>query len=209
MYVPTQFAMRELPHLLELIRSAPLGTLIVDAGHGFEANHLPFLHRAADSEYGVLCAHLPRANPVTGILAAGVRCLVIFGGPNGYISPSWYATKYEHGRVVPTWNYAVVHAHGRARLIDDEAWILGQLQDLTDANEANRSEPWSVSDAPEEFIAQQLRQLLGLEVTIDRLEGKLKASQNQPQRNQTSVLQALAEEQPGSGLDALMRSILA
>lgn len=209
MYIPKHFSEKKEDDLIELIRAAPLGVLVVNGPDGLEANHLPFIHRSCESGPGTLCAHIPRANPLSKSLSSGVSCLVIFTGPEGYISPSWYATKKDHGRAVPTWNYSAVHAHGKAIVVDDPNWILNQLNELTDQNESDREEPWAVSDAPEAYIQGRIVVgLVGVEVAIERIEGKIKASQNQPGRNQASVLKALAKEQPDSMMTQFMRKVL-
>ncbi len=206
MYTPSVFQETHVPTLLEMIRSAPLGTLIVASADGLEANHLPFVYDGDDGGRGTLRAHMPLANPLSTTLSASSACLVIFHGPEGYVSPSWYATKKKHGKVVPTWNYAVVHVHGSARLVEDAGWIGAQLDRLTQQAEAGKPEPWSVSDAPASFTGKLIDALVGIEVSIERLEGKIKASQNQPVENQASILAALA----GSDTDfsRLMRTTL-
>ncbi len=208
MYLPEHFAEHRLDSQLRFIHGAPLGTLVVSTESGLEANHIPFAHRNGVGEYGALCAHLPRANPLTTLLQDGTPALVIFHGPQGYVSPAWYATKAEHGRVVPTWNYAVVHAHGRARLIEDAGWVRAQLDELTGQMEACRSPRWSVSDAPAVFTEKLIGSLVGLEVRIDRLEGKVKASQNQPAANRRSILAALKTEQPDTAFSTFMHSVI-
>ncbi len=162
----------------------------------------------AGNDLGLLRAHIPRANPLSAQLESETDCLVIFHGPEGYVSPSWYATKKKDGKVVPTWNYCVAHAHGRIALVNDESWVKAQLHALTEQSEAPRNEPWQVSDAPQEYTERLVKSLVGLEVTIDELKGKFKLSQNQPEENQTSVLEAMATEQAGSALYASMNSVL-
>ena len=166
MHLPEHFAERRTASLLSLIRRAPLGTLVIAGENGFEANHIPFVHRSGENGYGTLCAHVPGVNPVIGMIPDETKALVIFHGPEGYVSPAWYATKRAHGRVVPTWNYAVVHAHGRARLIEDADWIRSQLDELTDQMEKHRDESWSVSDAPAAFTDGLFGSLVGLEIRI-------------------------------------------
>ena len=208
MYVPDHFEETDRSALLALIRDAPLGAFVINGNDGIEANHIPFVHRSSTNPDGVLWAHIPRANPLSTRVGDETRCLVVFCGPQGYVSPSWYATKNAHGRVVPTWNYAVVHAHGRARLVNDREWIREQLGILTGQMEAQRDDPWSVADAPDDFTRKLIDALVGLEVTVDRLVGKTKASQNQPEENQASVLRALGDEQPESAFSAWMQSVL-
>ena len=206
MYTPDAFREENASRLVEIIRSEPLGTLIVAGADGIEANHIPFVY---DSDgHGILQAHIPRANPLSKTLSAVTTCLVIFHGANGYLSPSWYATKRAHGKVVPTWNYAVVHVHGRARLVEESDWILDQLHTLTRQSEHENPEPWSVSDAPVEFIDKLLNSLVGIEISIDRIEGKTKASQNQPAENQQSILAALDRTHADTDFGRLMRTTL-
>ena len=210
LYVPKPFEENNRGPQRALIERAPLGALVIHTEQGLVANHIPFVYREGRSngERDVLCAHIPRANPLSGQFDAAGACLVIFNGPDGYVSPSWYATKPEHGKVVPTWNYAVVHVHGHARIVDDEQWVANQIEALTDGHERPRSEPWTVADAPAEYTRALLKTLVGLEVQIERVEGKIKASQNQPERNRQSVLEALREEQPDTDFAQLMRSVL-
>jgi transcriptional regulator len=138
--------------------------------------------------HGTLRAHLARANRQWEDLAAGAECLVVFQGPQGYVSPGWYASKRAHGRVVPTWNYAVVQARGRPRVIEDAGWLRRQIAELTALREAERAEPWAVTDAPEPFVSAQIRGIVGVEIPIDRLEGKWKMSQNRPEADRSGVV---------------------
>lgn len=154
---PAHFREERLAVQHALIRSHSLGLLITAGPGGLQANYIPFLVAAEDSERGTLRAHLARANPQLEELAAVAECLVVFQGPQLYISPSLYATKRETGKVVPTWNYITVHAWGRPRVIDDAGWLRRQVDDLTNHNEASRADPWLVSDAPEPFVAAQSR----------------------------------------------------
>ncbi len=208
MYTPEHFAETDIDRLYALINRSTLGTLVINGDSGLEANHIPFVHRPDDDGPGLLCAHIPRANPLSLSLQQEQRCLVIFNGPDGYVTPSWYATKQKHGRVVPTWNYSVVHAHGSAVVIDDPDWIMQQINELTDHNESPRPEPWAVSDAPPAFTKALVSSLVGLQVSVSRLEGKIKASQNQPESNKQSIAQAMSEEQPDSALSEMMRPVL-
>lgn len=191
MYISSQFEQPDIQVMHELIRNRPLATLVTLGANGIDANHIP-LHLAPTPEpFGVLRGHIARANPLWRDLAADVETLAIFHGPDAYISPSWYATKQETGKVVPTWNYAVVHAYGTLRIIDDAAWVRAQLEALTQQNEAAFPEPWAVSDAPEEFTGKLIEAVVGVEMVITRLIGKWKVSQNQPPQNQRSVIQGL------------------
>jgi len=210
LYVPKAFEENDRGQQLAIIRQASLGALVIHTDEGLIANHIPFVYREGSPgvEPDVLCAHIPRANPLSSVLESARACLVIFNGPDGYVSPSWYATKPEHGKVVPTWNYAVVHVHGEVRTVDDEEWVADQIEQLTAEHEQSRNKPWAVTDAPPEYTQALRKAVVGLEVRIERIEGKIKASQNQPERNRQSVLEALREEQPDTHFSGLMRSVL-
>jgi transcriptional regulator len=146
---------------------------------------------------------MAKANDQFASLREGGEALAIFQGPQAYVSPSWYATKEEHGKVVPTWNYVVVQAWGTPRVIDDPEWLLTQIGALTASQEGGRREPWSVAEAPEAYIAAQLKGICGLEIPVSRIEGKWKASQNQPEANQRGVVEGLRE----SGAEAMARIV--
>lgn len=209
MYTPRIFEVKDLSQSLLLIGKNALGTLVVGTDDGFEVNHLPFVADIVNSNQVRLRAHIPRANSLGSMLAGGKKCVVTFNGADGYISPSWYATKKEHGKVVPTWNYSVVHVHGDITLVDDLDWVRQQLRALTEQHEAERVEPWALTDAPEDYIDKQLGALVGLQVLASSIEAKTKASQNQPKANQASILQALRSEQPDSDLHKLVAVALA
>jgi len=191
MYIPPLFR-EERPQVLHgLIRAHPLATLVTQGANGLTANLIPFILIPGDGGPDILRAHLARGNAQLDDLRAGGEALVIFQGPQAYISPSWYPTKREHGKVVPTWNYVVVQAWGRPRAIEAADWLLDQIGALTTLEEGGRAEPWSVADAPADFIAAQLRGIVGVELPIDRIEGKWKASQNQPEGNRKGVVDGL------------------
>lgn len=204
MYIPDSFNDNDPDALRERITAQPLGTLILNNADGMEANHIPFV-LAGEQQDERLIAHIPRANPLSR-LTGSHDALVIFHGPQGYISPSWYATKAEHGRVVPTWNYAVTHVYGQLRVVDDTRWVLDQIRQLTDQQEQHREAPWSVDDAPSDYTDKLARHLVGIEISIRRMEGKNKASQNQSDINQASVLKGL-ESEPASA--SLLRGMAA
>jgi len=194
MYIPPMFR-EERPEVLHgLIRAHPLATLITHGADGLTANLAPFILVPGDGGPDILRAHLARGNEQLEHLRQGSEALVIFQGPQAYVSPSWYPTKREHGKVVPTWNYVVVQAWGRPRVIEDAGWLLAQIGDLTTLQEAGRAEPWSVADAPAPFIESQLRGIVGIELPIDRIEGKWKVSQNQPEPNRNGVVEGLRGE---------------
>ena len=191
MYIPKHFEEPRIDVMHELMRARPLATLVTLSTGGLEANHIPIHLDDAPAPFGTLRGHVARANPMWLDLATDVEALAIFHGPDSYITPSWYATKKETGRVVPTWNYAVVHACGTLRVIDDAAWVRAQLEALTAHNEAGLAQPWAVSDAPHEYTEKLLEAIVGFEIAITRLSGKWKVSQNQPKQNQASVIEGL------------------
>jgi transcriptional regulator len=172
-----------------LIRSHPLGLLITAGSAGLIANPIPF-QLVEDGGHGTLRAHLSRANPQLADID-GADCLVVFQGPQAYVSPAWYVTKQETGKVVPTWNYMVVQAHGRGRRIEDPAWLRAQIEALTGAHEAGAAEPWAVDDAPADFIAAQIRGIVGVEIPVTQLDGKWKLSQNRSAADRAGVVEGL------------------
>ena len=194
MYRPPAFREDRLDVLHALIRAHPLATLVTAGAQGLSANLIPFTIDATRGDKGVLRAHLARANDQIAELGAVDEALVIFQGPETYITPSWYASKAEHGRVVPTWNYAVVQAWGRPVIMDDPAWIRVQIDELTHTQEDPRAKPWHVTDAPADFIVSQVKGIVGLEIPIARIEGKWKASQNRPMADREGVVTGLVSE---------------
>lgn len=201
MYQPRHFQEARPERWRELVARWPLASLVLATPDGLLANHLPLLWDPADDAgHGRLRGHLARANPLWH-QGDGVSALAIFQGPQGYVSPSWYAGKAEHGRVVPTWNYAVVHLHGRLRFIEEAAWLERLLTDLTDAHEAPRAQPWRVEDAPADYRSAQLRAIVGVEMQVERIEAKFKLSQNKDAADRAGVLAGLA----GSGQDLQLR----
>lgn len=199
MYQPAHFREDRLDVQHGLVRAHPLGLLITAGPQGLIANPVPFLLDAGAGPHGTLRAHLARANPQWQDLSVVGECLVVFQGPEAYITPSWYASKREHGRVVPTWNYATVHCWGRPRVIEDQAWLRRQIDDLTLLREGRRPEPWAVDDAPAEFVAAQIRGIVGIEIPIARIEGKWKVSQNRSEADRAGVSAGLASEGPDGG----------
>ena len=194
--------------MFALIQASPLATLVLATDAGLVANHLPFVLAHESTDAVVLQAHIPKANPLHDWLATPRPALAIFHGPEGNISPSHYATKRAHGKVVPTWNYAVVHVHGTLRRIDDGAWLEAQLEALTRLQEQHREAPWAVGDAPAPYLDALKSVLVGIELTVERMEGKNKASQNQPAVNRASVLAGLRAEAPDAALTAWMQATL-
>jgi transcriptional regulator len=188
-YRPAHFAEDRVEVLQALIREHPFATLVSRAGDSLVADHLP-LQLSADGTR--LLGHVARANPLWKT-AVGQDVLVVFQGPQAYVSPSWYPTKHEHGKAVPTWNYVVVHARGRLTAIDDPNGLRSLLDDLVDRHEGEFAEPWRVSDAPPDYIEKMLSAIVGIEIGITSLAGKWKISQNQPATNRAGVVAGLGE----------------
>jgi transcriptional regulator len=194
MYRPPYFR-EDRPEVLHaLIRTHPFAQLITTGEQGLMANPLPLLIDPAASSNGTLRGHLARANDQVAALRAGGQALVIFQGPQAYVSPSWYPGKAEHGKVVPTWNYVAVHAWGVPRVIDDAAWLRRLVEDLTVSQEQGRPNPWAVGDAPADFIATMVKAIVGIEIPIDRIEGKWKLSQNRSEPDRRGVVDGLRVE---------------
>ena len=187
MYLPKSFHETRPDVLHALMRDYPFATIVMHGNDGLVANHIP-LELARDAS---LHGHVARGNELAK--ADGAEVLVIFHGVDGYVSPNWYPSKHETGREVPTWNYAVVHVHGRLRVVEDPAWLRQLLDRLTDRHEASQAKPWHVSDAPEDHIEKMLRLIVGIDIAIERIEGKFKLSQNHPDANRAGVLKGLAE----------------
>jgi len=192
MYVPKLFEEPDLSVLHALVREHPLGTWVTHDDGGLVANHVPFVLDAGHGEYGALRAHVARANPVWQAVSTTVRSLVVFQGPQAYVTPSWYPTKQVSGEVVPTWNYAVVHAYGLPRVIQDRSWLLSLVGDLTTRHEAGEAHPWSLTDAPQDFLDRLLENVVGIEIPIERLVGKWKVSQNRPEPDRLGVALGMA-----------------
>jgi transcriptional regulator len=190
MYLPVHFEESRVEVLHALMGEHPFATLLTQGAGELEANHLPLHLDAAAGPFGVLQGHVARANPLWQ-QAADSEVLVVFRGPQAYVTPSWYETKREHGKAVPTWNYVVVHAHGRLRAIDDADWLLGNLEALVAHHESGFTEPWQIGDAPPEYIEKMLAAIVGIEIEITELKGKWKISQNQPPANRAGVVAGL------------------
>jgi transcriptional regulator len=196
MYQPTHGHFREdrLDVQHALIRAHPLGAMVTLGPDGLVANHFPFIVDPHGSPLGTLQSHMARANSQWRDLDGSRDALVIFQGAGAYISPSWYPAKRETGKVVPTWNYAIVHVYGRPRIVQDGAWLLRHVSELSDVNEAGRAEPWRVSDAPAEHVGALLKAIVGIEIEITRIEGKWKVSQNQPESAREGVVTGLTAD---------------
>ena len=193
MYIPAHFEETRTEVLHGLIRARPLATLVTLTSRGLDANHVPLHLDAQQGPLGVLRGHVARANPIWSDRVAGVEALAVFHSTDGYISPSWYPTKREHGKVVPTWNYVVVHAHGPLQVIDDPLWLRSQLEALVARHEGSTAAPWSIDDAPADYIERMIGSIVGFEIGVSKLVGKWKVSQNQPAQNRAGVIGALRE----------------
>ena len=207
MYVPAHFREDRIPVLHDAIARIRLATLVTSGADGIEVSHVPMLIDPEPAPFGTLRGHLARANPQSRRLAADAPALAIFLGPEAYITPAWYETKRRTGKVVPTWNYVAVHAHGALRLVDDPDWLLAHVGKLTQTQEAGRAEPWAVTDAPKDYIAGMVKGIIGFELPIARLEGKWKMSQNRPAEDRAGVIAGLARE--GGADEAAVAALVA
>lgn len=193
MYLPKHFEQTDAAAMARLLSAHPLATLVWQSAGGLTAEHLPLIfdHGAGDGEHGTLRGHVARANPVWHE-AAGAPVMTAFQGPQAYVTPSWYPMKADTGKVVPTWNYAVVHAHGLLRVIEDAAWLRALVGRLTDTHETPRAQRWQVDDAPADYIATMLKAIVGIEIPITRWQGKWKISQNRSAADRAGVADGLA-----------------
>jgi transcriptional regulator len=194
MYLPSQFREDRPQVLRAFIARHPLGTLVAMTNEGLVANHIPMLWRERGDTPGMLEGHVAKANPLWKTLAPGVPVLAIFMGATHYLTPSWYPAKQLDGKVVPTWNYSVVHAHGAIRFFDSPEEALVKVRHLTERQEAARREPWAVTDAPREYLDSMLRRIIPFEISLTRLQGKFKASQHRPADERDAVTAALRQE---------------
>jgi len=205
-YVPAHFNEDRVAVLHELIRDGGLATLVSMTADGMIASHAPMMLDSDAGPYGTLIGHLAKANPHARAADPGVQTLVIFHGPDGYITPSYYAAKQEHGKVVPTWNYTAIHAYGTLEVFDDPVRLLGVVTRLTNQYETPRAAPWAVSDAPPDFIQAHLRGIVGIALPIVRLEGKVKMSQNRPAADQVGVVEGLRRDGQDGLAEAVVRA---
>ena len=187
-----------------LVLQHPLATLVTLSEDGLQADPIPLLWREDAQGNVVLAGHVARANPLWQRARADTAVLAVFQGPQHYISPGWYATKAEHGRAVPTWNYTVVQARGTLRVVQDADWLHAQVRELTAQQEASMPQPWQVDDAPADYIEKMLAAVVGIEIAVTQLTGKWKVSQNQPAENQQSLTQALEGLSPASAAMATL-----
>ena len=193
MYLPKHFEQHDAQQLRALMREHPLATLVSSTADGLTADHLPLEYDPDAGPHGTLLGHVARANPLWQ-QAQGRPVLAVFSGPHSYITPSWYATKARTHKVVPTWNYSVVHAHGVLEAVDDAAWVQGLVSRLTLHHEAARAQPWAVSDAPPEFVQQMLRAIVGIRIPLTQLVGKWKISQNRDAADRQGVADGLGAD---------------
>lgn len=191
MYRPKHFEEQRQRVLLDLIERYPLATIVYSHEGQLTANHAPLLFFGDNDESDILRGHVARANPLWQEISDGLPVLAVFNGPDAYISPNFYPTKRETGEVVPTWNFAVVRVHGRLRAIDDVEWVRAFVVDLTNRNEAKQAQPWAVTDAPASYVDMMLGAIVGIELAIDRIEGKFKLSQNRSEADQAGVISGL------------------
>ena len=191
MYLPEHFRESRIDVLHAFVEQHPLATLVSNTAQGLTANHLPLLWQVADDGSRRLRGHVARGNPLWRQVERAAPVLAIFTGAQHYISPSWYPSKREDGRVVPTWNYATVHVHGTIQFIDDAAWLRAFVETLTDTHEPHTGERWRVSDAPATYLEGMLRAIVGLEIHVSQIEGKFKASQNRSEADRAGVASAL------------------
>jgi len=204
MYLPHPYEETRPQALHEVLTRHPLGMLVTHGSQGLDANHLPFELDAGVGKHGILRAHVARANPLWQLVGDADEVLVVFRGEEAYISPNWYPSKQETQRQVPTWNYKVVHVHGRITVHDDEKYVRGVVARLTRRHEAGQSSPWKMGDAPPGYIDAELRAIVGIEIAISRMVGKFKLSQREEDRDRIGAGQALIER----GEHALGRAML-
>lgn len=207
MYVPKSFEETDVATMHALIRAHPLGTWVTHGATDITVDHIPFLLRPGGL-YGTLVGHVARANPVWRTLEGA--SVVVFQGSDSYITPSWYPSKHATGKAVPTWNYAVVHARGVPRAIQDGAWLFAHLEEATSTHEATQALPWKLADAPVGFIEQLVANIVGIEIPVERLDGKWKVSQNRPTADRLGVVAGLlgTGTEPATQMAALVRERL-
>lgn len=192
MYIPPSNAEPRVEAVLDFVEAHPFAALVTTGPDGLFATHLPLALDRSRGEHGVLRGHVARANPHPRRAAPDVEALVVFAGPDAYVTPAWYPSKAEHGEVVPTWNYVAVHAYGRLAFTEDPGFLRAHLRELTERSERGREHPWSVEDAPAEYLARLERAIVGLEIEVTRWEGKWKMSQNRPGRDIDGVVRGLS-----------------
>jgi transcriptional regulator len=207
MYTPAQFKVEDVGEAHALMRAHPFAILVTHGADGIVATHLPTVLKVDDaSPVGRIECHVARPNPQWRTFSPDAEALMIFQGPEAYIRPGWYPSKAEHDKVVPTWNYAVVHAYGKLEAVQDKAWLLGHVSELTDQQEAPYSARWAASDAPANYLDAMARGIVGFRLPIARLEAKVKMSQNREERDRAGVVRGLGERARGD--DALIAELV-
>ncbi|MCX7341650.1 MAG: FMN-binding negative transcriptional regulator [Hyphomicrobiales bacterium] len=194
MYQPEHFRLDDRDALHDVMRAHPLGQLISAGASGLQANPVPFVLHADDGNQGLLRTHLARPNAQWRDFVDGCDVLVIFQGPQAYVTPSWYAAKKEHGKVVPTWNYVTVQVRGRATAVQEGRWLVRHVSSMSDQQEEPLEHPWAVRDAPEPFITALTRGIVGVEIAITAISGKFKMSQNRPEADRQGVVKGMAAQ---------------
>ena len=195
MHIPKKFRQVDTNKLIALIKDFPFATLIGSNESGAQVMHLPLLIKNEDEQSVTLNGHIAKVNPFWQQIKQGDKVVAVFHGPNCYISPNHYPTKLEHGKAVPTWNYVVVHAEGNIKFCHDEEWLHSHIDELSQQHEQKSEKPWSINDAPEDYIQKMLPAIVGIEISINNIEGQWKLSQNQPEKNQQGVIQGLMDSE--------------
>jgi transcriptional regulator len=203
MYNPAHFNETRRAVIEAAMAQHPLATLVTGGPEGLAASHIPLLYYPSEDGFGILRGHLARANPQWRNHGQPCEALAIFSGPDHYVSPTWYPSKKEHGKVVPTWNYVIVHAHGSLSFKDDSEWLLENVRALSDTHEKSNETRWQVADAPPEYIESLLKAIIGVELIVTKLEGKWKVSQNRPDADREGVVAGL------EGLDSSEARVMA
>jgi len=206
MYIPPYFALTQPEQLHRIMRTHPLGALVTSGRGGLDADHIPFEFDPATGPLGTLSAHVARANPLWQRCPSGTEVMVIFRAAEAYVSPNWYPSKHEAHRQVPTWNYEVVHAHGRLTVRDDERFVRGLVARLTRHHEAAEPRPWKMGDSAPEFIDEMLGKIVGLEIEVTALTGKAKLSQNREARDRLNAAETLAARGRGELAQAMRKA---
>ena len=207
MYLPSHFAVTQTEELHRILHAHPLGVLVVQTAEGLDAHHIPFEFDATPGGPGRLVGHVARANPVWQQCSSGAEVLVVFRGAEGYISPNWYPSKHQTHRQVPTWNYETVHAHGHLTVHDDERFVRGVVARLTRTHEAHEPRPWKMGDSDPAYIDAMLRAIVGIEISLTRLEGKAKLSQNRDLPDREGAVEALRQRGENALADAMARTL--
>ena len=200
MFLPDHFRVEDVPEMHALMRARPFAALVSAGPAGLYGTHLPTVLKD-EGTFGTIECHLSRANPHWRDLAEGGEAMMIFQGPDGYITPNWYVTKAQTGKAVPTWNYAIVHAYGRPAVMKEKDWLLRHVTELTDQQERSEAHPWKVSDAPASYVDVMLRGIVGFRFEIARLEGKWKMSQNRETQDRVAVIDGLKSRAAGDDLE--------